>query len=513
MSLTKVTYSMIKDAPINIVDYGAVGDGVTDDSSAIQAALNAVTTTGNIVYIPAGTYLIGTTLTPLSNTTIIGVGEKSKFITTQTSNFNIIHLYQISNVKITDIGISGNAYGTDPALPVRGVFAEQTSNCEICSCYFDSLNYGIHLSDTVVADTNNSGFDIHDNHFANAYGQENGGYGILHVRSYNSTIHNNIMQPGPFERHGIYISTGSRKAVVEGNIIENNRLAGITLSTGTGTDSAIYDVNITNNCVTGNGTITVNYAHGITGTGNISNSRFEGNIVKNSSYYGILLQAADNTRYPTNVLISGNNISGSQNSALTIDGCVGCNIINNMCVNNGLDGTSNSEAILDNTNVTSTSNVFSGNRFDSGFIHGLTIAAGASNNYVNNTTGIATQTLVNDVVPNANFINQNIQRCQTGVIFPAGALNIDPKKGILVTTILNQNVTPTINNFPYSSYPGQILNFVFVQDGTGGWDVTFSSLFKTAWTNSGNTSNKVSSISFMFDGTYYQQIGAQMAWH
>lgn len=38
MSLTKVTYSMIKGAPINVFDYGAVGDGSTDDTAAIQAA-------------------------------------------------------------------------------------------------------------------------------------------------------------------------------------------------------------------------------------------------------------------------------------------------------------------------------------------------------------------------------------------------------------------------------------------------------------------------------------------
>lgn len=38
MSLTKATYSMINGAPANIVDFGAVGDGVTDDTAAINAA-------------------------------------------------------------------------------------------------------------------------------------------------------------------------------------------------------------------------------------------------------------------------------------------------------------------------------------------------------------------------------------------------------------------------------------------------------------------------------------------
>lgn len=60
MALTKVTYSMIKNAARNVRDYGAVGDGVADDTAAIQAAFGgAGTTPDNIhVYFPNGTYKI-----------------------------------------------------------------------------------------------------------------------------------------------------------------------------------------------------------------------------------------------------------------------------------------------------------------------------------------------------------------------------------------------------------------------------------------------------------------------
>lgn len=43
---------------LNVKDYGAVGDGTTDDTVAIQAALTAIPTGGATVYFPSGTYLV-----------------------------------------------------------------------------------------------------------------------------------------------------------------------------------------------------------------------------------------------------------------------------------------------------------------------------------------------------------------------------------------------------------------------------------------------------------------------
>ena len=44
----------------NVKNYGAIGDGVHDDTAAIQAAINSLPSTGGIVQIPAGTYMIDT---------------------------------------------------------------------------------------------------------------------------------------------------------------------------------------------------------------------------------------------------------------------------------------------------------------------------------------------------------------------------------------------------------------------------------------------------------------------
>src|SRR5438552_3587176 len=47
---------------INVKEFGAKGDGVTDDTTPIQNALNAVPSTGGTVLFPVGTYKISSTL-------------------------------------------------------------------------------------------------------------------------------------------------------------------------------------------------------------------------------------------------------------------------------------------------------------------------------------------------------------------------------------------------------------------------------------------------------------------
>jgi len=59
---------------ISVKDFGAVGDGITDDSAAIQAAIDAAQ--GQIIFVPVGTYLLETPLELNWSTSAVEIYQK-----------------------------------------------------------------------------------------------------------------------------------------------------------------------------------------------------------------------------------------------------------------------------------------------------------------------------------------------------------------------------------------------------------------------------------------------------
>jgi hypothetical protein len=74
MSLTKASYAMVTGAPLNVMDYGAVGDGTTDDTAAINAAMTAagVGLYSRSVFLPSGQYKVTNTITVPVGVTVSG---------------------------------------------------------------------------------------------------------------------------------------------------------------------------------------------------------------------------------------------------------------------------------------------------------------------------------------------------------------------------------------------------------------------------------------------------------
>jgi hypothetical protein len=62
---------------------------------------------------------------------------------------------------------------------------------------------------------------------------------------------------------------------------------------------------------------------------------------------------------------------------------------------------------------------------------------------------------------------------------------------------------------PLNPIAGQRITNTLIQNATGGWAVTWNAVFKNSWSDTGNTLNKRSTISHIYDGTSWNQDGAQ----
>jgi len=107
---------------ISVKDFGAVGNGTTDDTVAIQAAINAAVLAGRgKVYMPTGNYLVSSTLTITGNNiTIMGDGMGATQITCNFAANDIILIQNTStifcdNVQITQLAITSSIAKTSGA--------------------------------------------------------------------------------------------------------------------------------------------------------------------------------------------------------------------------------------------------------------------------------------------------------------------------------------------------------------------------------------------------------------
>lgn len=123
------TTGYLQFAPIgsnfNVKDFGAKGDGTTDDTAAIQNAITTAGVSGGVVFFPPGTYKVttGLTTTSLNNITLRGSGKSS------TLNFNIgtnagISGDSCTNLVIEDLQITGTMgqgilYSNSSLLKIR----------------------------------------------------------------------------------------------------------------------------------------------------------------------------------------------------------------------------------------------------------------------------------------------------------------------------------------------------------------------------------------------------------
>lgn len=161
----------------NVKDYGAIGDGVANDSTAIQAAINAAKAVQGTVFLPPGLYLIGTTTLYLTTTgatggdpvsiKIIGAGTEASTIRYTGSGTAISSGTTINggeSIVIEDLTIIGNgSTGSARGLHLKRYWhASSIRNVRIES--FAGTGLHLHRCFALVVDSctilNNGGYGV-----------------------------------------------------------------------------------------------------------------------------------------------------------------------------------------------------------------------------------------------------------------------------------------------------------------------------------------------------------------
>jgi hypothetical protein len=101
-SVGRTVLSKLRDV-VSVKDFGAVGDGTTDDTTAIQAAVDSV---ASAVYFPTGTYKITSTILVANDKRLSGASKHGTIIRLVTSSFGLVAIdatatrVQLDNLEI-----------------------------------------------------------------------------------------------------------------------------------------------------------------------------------------------------------------------------------------------------------------------------------------------------------------------------------------------------------------------------------------------------------------------------
>lgn len=154
MSLTKVTYSMIVGAPVNVLDYGASPSATAaTNTTAFQAALD----TKLDVYIPAGQYSINNTLTVYGNRQrIYGEQETVLKYTLTTGTFILVthdglapaHPYRSNGYVLNGITLEGSSTADSYAVQFNAASGgADIAHCGLQEVTIQNFHRGVMVND------------------------------------------------------------------------------------------------------------------------------------------------------------------------------------------------------------------------------------------------------------------------------------------------------------------------------------------------------------------------------
>ena len=336
---------------VSVKDFGAVGDGVTDDTAAIQAAIDAVSANGGgKVFLPEATYATTTAIKPKSNVHIVGEGNSTKIVC---SGFEAIKLSRDDapdnatphvNVRLFNFYVESAWDGVTPSATYPCVTMEFCNDCVVDSVYVGKADdAGIRVSGyrkgiaSFTPSFTNPDFGFAKRNTVRQCTVENNYLGIELVGGAQCDIVDNTIIDS--NQHGIRLAGGGWQCKVTGNkvmdcdhtavyvdyaqnvVIDNNPYLKSTRSPATGVSfGETRAVVVSNNVIVGLLSDTILSGDGLTTI--ISSNNIDGYV---------------DFRATEDIQVYGNLITGHIRLSNTSEGYAIDNLVDSLTVNSAGD--------------------------------------------------------------------------------------------------------------------------------------------------------------------------------
>jgi hypothetical protein len=210
---------------VSVKDFGAVGDGSTDDTQAIITAMNYAKANGvQAVYFPYGTYWVQGAGIPvgviplLNGVSLVGEGMDVCKIMLSSGRYNPPSLFYqawwdepaVSNITISGIDFDGNIANqtyADTFQYCHGLSVNNGQNINVNNCRFENFRGdGLLFGDTMEPSLNLRSVNhivVHDNDFKSIYREGTMFCATNSAEFYNNYVHGNGYLVGgvDIERH------------------------------------------------------------------------------------------------------------------------------------------------------------------------------------------------------------------------------------------------------------------------------------------------------------------------
>lgn len=491
--------------------YGAAGDGTTDDSTAINAAIAACSAAGGgTVYFPAGTY-VASSLTFFGKIHYLGAGIENTILKLRTGSATNVPLIQSnafatlasggggagpgtsvggeSNFCFEHLTLDGNKANVASTVPMLRIYGfgfilqnlrlRNSNNVNLYSEWASSLtspgpdSMEAHAYGLKVHDAGSDGVTWngpHDSNWVNAESFNNGGRGYTVAGNGNGTKFVNCHGWGLTQTYAWYFNVAGCSLV--SCVAEGASVAQIALNAN---DSVVVGCNVFAAGGTGTTGVIIGDTGSVVGsfldlkvqncvTASVNFKNDGGSFVRclsfqtsGPAYIGTVASAT----YAM-IQVGGGGTAPLMRVPTTLDvfgGQVGVHAGNAVRLYNAADS-SFADVSFDGTRV--------------------------------NTTW--------PVRPSSLLLSR-----QT----PTETVLVSGINGTLGDVIAVTLTAARVVGAPTSPLVGQRLVFTLIQGGAGAFAVTWNAVFKKVWSDTGNATGARSSIAFVYDGTNWNQDGAQ----